>query len=170
MSIMNEKALTIHEIRQVVERLGGYQSLCIPEFTWNNLRIDALVVDLKTRWARGFEIKMSRSDFLRDEKWECYTQFCSSLSIVCPAGLIRKEDVVAPYGLLYVEREYTYLRAKWIKKPKRFQKRNGLAWLWTYVKILETELPRLNGAVDQLKAHIRWLERDMETMRKQEAI
>jgi hypothetical protein len=160
---MEEKPITVHNIKQALSTLGGYGSICIPEFTWKDLRIDALVVDLRTRWARGFEIKMNRGDFLRDEKWECYTQFCSSLSIVCPEGLIQKAEVASPFGLLWVTRGPwgTGIGLKWVKKPKRFQKREGLAWLWTYVRILEMELPRLNGAVDMLKAHIRRLERDV---------
>jgi hypothetical protein len=141
----DDKPVTIEHIHHVLRRIGGWGSVYIPEFTWGGLRIDALVVDTDTRWARGFEIKMTRSDYVRDTKWACYTQFCSSLSIVCPAGLIQKAEVPDPFGLLYVSLEGYGggETAKWEKKPKRFQRRAGLAWLWTYVGILEKELPRL---------------------------
>lgn len=72
-----------------LRRLGGYQSIYVPEFVYNGYRIDAIVIDLRTRWIRGFEIKRSRSDFRRDEKWTLYSQFCSSLSIVCPEGVVQ---------------------------------------------------------------------------------
>ncbi len=142
--------ITQEDIRHVLRRIGGWGSVYIPEFTYDGLRVDALVVDIKTRWARGFEIKMSRSDYLRDDKWHLYSAFCSSLSIVCPKGLIEKSEVPDPFGLLYVDRDHGYESVKWEKKAKRFQRRDGMAWIWTYLSILEKELPRLVHEVEML--------------------
>lgn len=127
--------VTIGAIYEVLERLGGWNSVCIPEFTWGDLRVDAAVVDLRTRWIRGFEIKMSRADFQRDEKWILYSRFCSSLSIVCPHGLIKPEEVEKPFGLLWVGEG----SVQWAKKPKNLQKREAFAWLWTYMNVIERE-------------------------------
>lgn len=145
------EAVTHDQIRSVLRRLGGWGSVYVPEFTWGKLRIDAAVIDTRTRWVRGFEIKMSRGDFRRDQKWQEYSEFCSALSIVCPHGLIRKEEVEAPFGLLYVQTGSYGTEASWAKRPKRFQRRDGLAWLWTYVRILERELPRLVFEMEQLR-------------------
>jgi hypothetical protein len=145
-----DDAITLAEIHRALKRLGGFYGIYVPEMTYGQRRIDAAIIDVSKRWIRGFEIKLTRADFLRDEKYHEYTQFTSSLSLVCPAGLIAKEEVPAPYGLLYVSRplginpQLTELQVHWERKPKRYQRRDGLAWLYLYVKVIEAELPRLN--------------------------
>jgi len=153
MTLEEENPVTVSKIRENLERLGGYNSILIPEFTWGDLRIDAVVVDLSSRWIRGFEIKVSRSDYQRDTKWTLYSQFCSSLSIVCPWGLINKNEVDEPYGLLWVSSSNL---VHWEKRPKNFQKRNGMAWLWTYIKVIEKELPRIHFAERQVRSLLDW--------------
>lgn len=139
--------MTASEVRAGIAQLGAqYHNLLIPEFTFGGRRIDALVVDLHHRRCRGFEIKVSRADFLADGKWTEYSSFCSSLSIACPAGLIEPGEIEKPFGLLHVSplasgRGYAL---RWAKRPQDFQGRRSLAWLWTYVKILETEIARLS--------------------------
>jgi hypothetical protein len=143
--------VSVKDIHEVIQRLGGFHGVYVPEFTFNQKRIDAAIIDVSKRWIRGFEIKVSRADFLADEKWQSYAEFCSSLSMVCPAGLIAPSEIPKPFGLLYISREpvhqyteKTRLVLKWEKKPKRFQRRDGLAWLYQYVRVIEKELPRLN--------------------------
>jgi hypothetical protein len=143
-------------ISTILRRLGGFYGIYVPEFTYGGKRIDAAIIDVSKRWIRGFEIKVSRGDFLADEKWQDYAEFCSSLSIVCPEGLISKEEVPEPFGLLYILPEskltsdFRNAGMKWEKKPKRFQRRDGLAWLYQYVRVIEKELPRLNIEVERL--------------------
>lgn len=155
------KPVTVAHVRHVLEQLGGWGSIYIPEFTWRGLRIDALIMNTRSRSARGFEIKVSRSDFLRDEKWHMYSEFCSSLSIACPEGLLAKEEVPDPFGLLYVLRDPVVtddlrsLGVKWEKKPKKLQCKPSLAWTYTYLAILEMELPRLALEVKQLRHDLR---------------
>jgi hypothetical protein len=150
--------LNSDEIKQRLIQIGNYGNIFIPEFTWDNLRIDVIIVDIYHRWIRGFEIKTSRADFFKDEKWTNYSKFCSSLSIVCPEGLIKKEEVGNPFGLLWIcETGLTYRPSdlKWVKRPKNIQKRNCLAWFWTYLSILERELPRMYFEIESLKCSLR---------------
>lgn len=149
--------ITAAEIRKAIGCMGDAGNILIPEFTWTanrqaqDIRIDALLVEVRKRWIRGFEIKTRREDFLGDDKWHLYTEFCSSISIACPAGLIKREEVKPPFGLLYVTRsEGTWLNHRWERKPKRFQQGDGLAWMWTYMRVIERELPRLNGELIRL--------------------
>jgi len=142
-----------------LRRLGGYRSIYVPEFTWDGYRIDAIVIDMRTRWIRGFEIKLSRGDFRSDEKWTRYSQFCSSLSIVSPEGVVPANEVEKPFGLLWVKQDGTMY---WAKKPKRFQHRSSLAWLWTYVRVLEYELPRLEAQNQTLRNEVRWLQEEKD--------
>jgi len=128
-------------ILEQLKYLSGYNGILVPEFTYGDIRIDAIIIETSKRWIRGFEIKVSRADFLSDKKWMEYSQFCSSLSIACPEGLIRKEEIDHPFGLLYIcdSRD----RFHWVKRPKNFQKRCSMSWYWTYTKVLETEFRRI---------------------------
>jgi len=54
----------------------------------------------------GYEVKVSRSDFLGEMKKPGKTarsaRFCTSFYFACPAGLLLPEDVPDPYGLVHV--------------------------------------------------------------------
>ncbi len=148
------------EIKTLLKKLYAYRtsSIFIPEYTWKDLRIDALIVDINKRWIRGFEVKVSRGDFLRDDKWMLYSEFCSSLSIVCLEGIVKPEEIKKPYGLLWIVKDqcsFEHYRLVWKKKPLNFQKRDGLAWFWTYTNVLETELLRLDREAMYLKEEIK---------------
>jgi hypothetical protein len=134
------RAMTADQIQNHIRGYAGWYGVYVKEFTYNSLRVDAVIIDTYKRWIRGFEIKVSRADFLRDHKWELYTEFCSSLTMVCPEGLIKPEEIRKPFGLMYVTEEG---KNRYVKKPIKFQQRGSLAWLYTYTKVLEKELPRL---------------------------
>lgn len=151
---MSVEQITAADIHAALRVMRGWGNVYVPEFTWHGLRIDAALIDVRERWIMGFEVKVSRSDFLRDEKWQLYSQFCSSLAIVCPAGLIQKEEVADPFGLLYIDKDKYGATWKWEKKAKRFQRRDSLAWTWTYLSVLEAEIPRLALDVQQLRSDL----------------
>lgn len=160
---------TVDEIRHTLCRLGGYGGVQVPEFTFGSRRIDLAIIDTKKRWIRGFEIKCSRSDFARDDKWMFYSQFCSALSIACPQDLVRPEELgEGPFGLVYIvaPRFGPDWDLKWIKKPKRFQRRDALAWAWRYMEVLEAELPRIHHENVILKDRISLLEMSIENLRE----
>jgi len=139
-----EKPLTVEDIRAALKQLGGYGSLFIPEFTHHDKRIDGVLLEPRKRLIRGFEIKLSRADFLGDQKWQLYSEFCSSLSIACPRDLIKPEEVAKPFGLVYISSEQRGgYSVEWVKRPKNFQRRGGLAWTWKYLEVLELEFRRV---------------------------
>ncbi len=84
----------------------------------NHLRLDAWA--MPKSWAPwttiGYEVKVSRADFERDQKWPSYVAYCHQFSIVCPGGLIKVQDLPTGVGLLWVsangERLHTKLRAE----------------------------------------------------------
>lgn len=41
----------------------------------------------------GYEIKVSRNDFLQDNKWHLYLQYCNEFYFVVPKGLVKKEEL-----------------------------------------------------------------------------
>ncbi len=83
----------------------------------NLLRIDAWVM-LRT-WSPpttiGYEIKVNRQDFERDQKWIGYTDYCHQFYFVCPAGLIKSHELPKGVGLIWTtlngERLQTKVRA-----------------------------------------------------------
>jgi len=67
-------------------------------------RLDAWV--LKRTWSPlttvGYEVKLSRSDFLRDDKWQTYLDACHGFSFVCPHGMIQPEELPSEVGLIWL--------------------------------------------------------------------
>ncbi len=144
--------MTVQDIQQALKRLSGFYGVYVPEFSFHGRRIDAAIIDVDQRKVRGFEIKVTRADFFKDVKWHEYTEFTSSLSIACPADLIQSEEVASPFGLLYVLEGGG---VKWEKKPKPFQHKRAMAWLYRYVEVIEAELPRLNHECRRLEDIVR---------------
>lgn len=71
---------------------------------------------LKRTWspltAIGYEIKVTRSDFLRDNKWPTYLDACHQLYFVCPSGVIQPDELPGDVGLLWVAKTGTRLFVK----------------------------------------------------------
>src|SRR5690242_5105664 len=80
-------------------------------------RMDAWV--MSKSWANpcvtGYEIKVSRSDFLGDEKWRTYLPLCNEFYFVAPSGIIEPDELPPEAGLLCVSSTGTVLFRK--KKP-----------------------------------------------------
>lgn len=73
-----------------------------PSQTGSHLRMDAW--SMKKSWAnpcvRAYEVKVSRSDFLGDEKWRGYLQYCNELVFCAPKGIIKDGELPAEIGLI----------------------------------------------------------------------
>lgn len=52
----------------------------------------------------GYEIKVSRADFMGDNKWMEYLPCCNRLYMVCPHGMIDKDEVMPEAGLMWVSK------------------------------------------------------------------
>lgn len=68
----------------------------------NLLKLDAWA--MKRSWTNpityGYEIKVSRSDFLSDNKWTGYLKYCSHFSFVAPTGVIKPDELPKRVGLI----------------------------------------------------------------------
>jgi len=77
-------------------------------------QIDAWV--MKKSWAHplmiGYEIKVSRQDFLRDRKWSNYLGMCNELIFVCPWDIIHINEVPTDCGLMWVSKSGTRITTK----------------------------------------------------------
>jgi hypothetical protein len=67
------------------------------------LKFDGLAI--YKSWAHplivGYEIKVSRSDFMRDNKFFGYLPYCHELYFVVPTGLIDRMELPNDIGLMY---------------------------------------------------------------------
>ena len=54
--------------------------------------------------SKGYEIKVTRQDFERDDKWPSYVKACHYFSFACPWGLIDPSELPDGIGLLWVNK------------------------------------------------------------------
>ena len=67
-------------------------------------RMDAWA--MKKSWANplvtGYEIKVSRGDFLHDDKLQEYMPYCNKMYVVCPRGVVKDGELPENVGLMLV--------------------------------------------------------------------
>lgn len=84
-------------------------------------RFDAVAIEKSYVRSRiiGYEIKVTRSDFRGDTKWDRYLPLCNQFSFACPAGLIQPQELPAEVGLVYYNRDTQtlYTRRKAAFRP-----------------------------------------------------
>jgi hypothetical protein len=85
--------------------------------TWSNDNLaimDALAI--KKSWSKpcltGYEVKVSRQDFLNDDKWPIYKNYCHRFYFACPTGLIQPEELPSEVGLVWFNPEKKTLYTK----------------------------------------------------------
>ncbi len=68
-----------------------------------HLRMDAVAI--KKSWSNpcvtAYEVKISKNDFVRDDKWPGYMNYCNKFAFACPEGLIQKEELPPEIGLFW---------------------------------------------------------------------
>lgn len=85
-----------------------------PTHTASHRRLDAWA--MRRSWVRplysGYEVKVSRSDWLRDQKLLDYLPLCHELWVVAPMGVVKSEELPDKVGLLVVASTGTRLLTK----------------------------------------------------------
>jgi len=112
--------------------------------TWtssNLLKLDAVAI--KKSWSNpcitGYEVKVSRGDFVRDEKWHGYLRYCHQFYFVCPTGLIKPEELPPEVGLIYYNTEKDCLNSK----RKALHRQIEISWeMLYYLAISRTDSDR----------------------------
>jgi hypothetical protein len=78
---------------------------------------------MKKSWANpltiGYEIKVSRQDFLKDDKWHGYLDYCNEFYFAVPPGIIDPAELPPAAGLLVASTNTTVLLTR--KKAQRRQ-------------------------------------------------
>lgn len=97
-------------------------------------RLDAWA--MRKSWSKpltiGFEIKVSRQDFLRDDKWPNYLPYCNEFYFVAPHGLIDPDEVPEGSGLLAASINYAKIFTK-KKAAYREIKAENLNQIYKYI-------------------------------------
>jgi hypothetical protein len=88
----------------------------------------------------GYEIKVSRSDFLQDKKWHLYLQYCNEFYFVVPTGLIEKNELPENVGLMYYKPEKNALLTK---KKAMYRKIEEPIGVYKYILFSRFENDRL---------------------------
>ena len=103
----------VHELLRVRHSKDLYVAECKngPSYGAPMGKMDAWV--MKKSWAKFsticYEIKVSRSDFINDDKWPIYLDYCNEFYFVSPPGVIEKDEVPEQAGLLHTSKNCTRL-------------------------------------------------------------
>ncbi|KKL97805.1 hypothetical protein LCGC14_1830730 [marine sediment metagenome] len=85
----------------------------------------------------GYEVKVARSDFLRDEKWVEYLPATHEFYFVCPRRLIQPEELPADVGLLWTAGQRLHVKRKAVRRTPEPQR---LMMLMAYVLMSRTQI------------------------------
>ena len=107
---MAEKKWTAHKVKAAIAKRHK-EDLFFTEvkdgptqIVNHHSKIDAL--SMKISWTKftitGYEVKVSRSDFLRDEKWHAYLPMCNQLYFAVAPGVCDTSEVPEVCGLVTV--------------------------------------------------------------------
>ncbi|MDY6979388.1 MAG: MmcB family DNA repair protein [Pseudomonadota bacterium] len=124
---------------------------------------------MKKSWAKpltiGYEIKVSRSDFVRDTKWQGYLDYCNEFYFVCPKGIIDKDELPPEAGLIYTSTNCARL---YTKKKSIYRNVDIPESLFKYILFSRTQItePFFGGSNRSQKLYWeKWLnnkQRDLE--------
>jgi hypothetical protein len=103
-------------------------------------RIDAWA--MKRTWKPmttvGYEIKVSRGDFLNDNKWPLYLDFCHEFWFACPWKMIDPKEVPEGCGLVWMNAGGKMVRK--VKAPRRNISDESLWKVMAYVLMSRTRI------------------------------
>ncbi len=102
----------------------------------------------------GYEIKISRSDFQRDNKYHLYLQYCNEFYFVVPAGLLKKEEIPDNMGLIYYYPETGKLIKKKRALYRQIEEPVGVYKYIIYSRLEQDRMPFYEKRADYAKAYI----------------
>lgn len=116
--------ITAKNILDLLLRKYSRGFVCIPECKTGESS-SCRIIDLwcmAKSWANpktvAYEIKISRNDFLRDDKWRTYLDYCSEFYFAAPPGIIDPSELPDEAGLLVCSKNAKMLYTK-KKAPER---------------------------------------------------
>lgn len=115
-------------------------------------------VHIKRSWAHPritiYEVKVSRSDFLQDNKWKLYLQYCNEFFFVVPKGMIDRSELPEDIGLIYYNPETKKLVTKQKSKFRQCENPNDMYRYIIYSRLKENPYPFYEEKAEYAKAYI----------------
>lgn len=101
----------------------------------------------------GYEIKVSRGDFLQDNKWHLYLQYCNEFFFVVPKGLISKEELPENVGLIYYNPD---TRLHTVKKAlyRQIEEPVGLYKYIIFSRLEQDRIPFYEDTAEYARAYL----------------
>jgi hypothetical protein len=134
-----------------------------PTHYGQHLRMDAWA--MRKSWSKPlsivYEVKVSRSDFLKDDKWRFYLPYCNEFYFVSPAGLIMPEECPPEAGLMCVSKTGSKI---FIKKKPIYRDVEIPETLYRYVLMSRAKIQREYIDAGGVNFWIKWLE-DEKTLK-----
>lgn len=92
----------IYYLKQI--QFNGNFEMGVTEFCpyGESRRFDLFYFQRWNRETKGYEIKISRADFLADKKWQEYLKYCTFFYFIAPEGIIKKEELPENVGLIEI--------------------------------------------------------------------
>lgn len=122
-----------------------------------NFRMDAWA--MRTSYSRpaiwGYEVKVSRRDFVQDNKWAEYLDHCNEFYFVSPSGVIDPSEVPEEAGLIWAAQTGSRLYTK-KKAPRR--KVEIPEQFWRYLVMKGWSTPRMMEYDNSKEYWRKWLE------------
>jgi len=126
---------------------------------WNgtdNRILDA--VAMKKSYAKplitGYEVKVTRSDFLQDNKFYTYLPLCHELYIVTPSKLVQREELPVEIGLIWYDPETKTLKTKKKPPPRNIEISVDMLQYIIYSRLDSDRIPFHSSKAEHLKAWI----------------
>lgn len=108
----------------------------------------------------GYEIKISRSDFLKDSKYARYLPYCHEFYFVTPAGMVQRQEIEDSIGLMWYNPKNKALTTK---KKAVHRKIEVSANMLLYVIMTRLESDRTPFHSDKAEYWRDWLDNKIET-------
>lgn len=136
-----------------------------PVIKQGELRMDAWAM-IKS-WAHprviGYEVKLTRADFLSDHKMQRYLPYCNEMYLICPRGIVDPSEVNESTGLIFVastgNKLITRKKAPWrdVQIPEQFYRALLFGKASSDVQRMtarEQEVMRRIGQLGDLEAYV----------------
>lgn len=101
----------------------------------------------------GYEIKVSRSDFMQDGKWHHYLKYCNCFYFVCPANIIQPQELPNTVGLYWVSKNGKRL---YKKKKAEYMDIDIPSDLYKYILISRAEIKDTNLFYNEISKAEYW--------------
>ena len=143
-----EFEMNSHDI-QALLKIKHSKDIYVPEckngqtYVEGLLKLDGLAIarSYANPMVTGYEIKVSRSDFMQDEKWHHYLKYCNCFYFVCPAELIDPAELPENIGLYWTSKNGKRL---YKKKKATYINVDIPADIYKYILISRAEIKNVN--------------------------